>query len=99
MDKGNKTFKKMRLRSDLTLRNIGNEYLIVEPGNDLVDLSKVYSLNKTAAFIWQELQGQDFEEDDVAELLIKEYQISSRTAYMDGERILNQFKLQKFVIQ
>lgn len=99
MDKGNKTFKKMRLRSDLTLRNIGNEYLIVEPGNDLVDLSKVYSLNKTAAFIWQELQGQDFEENDVAELLIKEYQISSRTAYMDGERILNQFKLQKFVIQ
>lgn len=87
----------MRLRGDLTLRKIGSEYLIVEPGKDMVDLSKVYSLNKTAAFLWNELQGRDFSEDDVAEILIEEYGLTPRTAYMDGTKMLQQFKAENLI--
>ena len=87
----------MRLRGDLTLRKIGNEYMIVEPGKDMVDLSKVYSLNKTAAFLWNELQGRDFSEEDVAEILIEEYGLTPRTAYMDGTKMLQQFKAENLI--
>ncbi|WP_156305392.1 PqqD family protein [Sphingobacterium endophyticum] len=87
----------MRLRGDLTLRKIGNEYMIVEPGKDMVDLSKVYSLNKTAAFLWNELQGRDFSEDDVAEILIEEYGLTPRTAYIDGTKMLQHFKAEKLI--
>lgn len=87
----------MRLRGDLTLRKIGNEYMIVEPGKDMVDLSKVYSLNKTAAFLWNELQGRDFSEDDVAEILIEEYGLTPRTAYMDGTKMLQHFKAENLI--
>ena len=87
----------MRLRGDLTLRKIGNEYMIVEPGKDMVDLSKVYSLNKTAAFLWNELQGRDFSEDDVAEILIEEYGLTPRTAYMDGTKMLQHFMAENLI--
>ena len=87
----------MRLRGDLTLRKIGNEYMIVEPGKDMVDLSKVYSLNKTAAFLWNELQGRDFSEDDVAEILIEEYGLTPRTAYIDGTKMLQHFKAENLI--
>ena len=87
----------MRLRGDLTLRKIGNEYMIVEPGKEMIDLSKVYSLNKTAAFLWNELQGRDFSEDDVAQILIEEYGLTPRNAYMDGTKMLQHFKAENLI--
>ena len=71
--------------------------MIVEPGKDMVDLSKVYSLNRTAAFLWKELQGRDFSEDDVAEILIEEYGLSPRTAYIDGTKMLQHFKAENLI--
>lgn len=88
----------MKFRNDLILRRVGNEFLIVEPGNDAVDLSMVYSLNSSAAFIWTSLQGKDFDQDTIAELLISEYGISPRSAFIDGEKILMQFLSQKLVV-
>lgn len=87
----------MRLRTDLTLRKIGDEYLIVEPGNGTTDLSNVYSLNTTAAWLWNELQGRDFTVEDVANILIEEYRIDPRTAYIDGDKILSSFRSQNMV--
>ncbi len=87
----------MRLRSDLTLRKIGEEYMIVEPTKGMVDLSKVYSLNKTAAFLWNELQGREFSEGDVAEILIEEYGLSPRSAFIDGSKLIDKFKSENLV--
>jgi hypothetical protein len=47
----------MKLRTDLILRHLGNEYIVVDPGQDMVDMSKVFTLNEVAAFLWRELQG------------------------------------------
>ena len=88
----------MRLRSDLKLRKIGVEYLIVEPGNGTTDLSKVYSLNQTAAWLWNELQDKEFTVEDVAQILIEKYHINPRTAYIDGDKILNSFKFQDMIM-
>lgn len=40
----------MKLREDLMLRHLGDEYVIIDPERDMVDMSKVYTLNETAAF-------------------------------------------------
>ena len=39
----------MRLHKDLVLREVGGEYMIVNPFSDTVDMTQVYSLNETAA--------------------------------------------------
>ncbi|MGB7526500.1 PqqD family protein [Sphingobacterium cellulitidis] len=87
----------MRLRSDLILRKIGDEYLIVDPGKEMIDLSKVYSLNRTAAYLWDEMKGRDFSEDDVATFLVERYGLSPRQAYMDGSKLIYQFKSEKLI--
>lgn len=87
----------MKLRNDLTLRKIGSEYLIVEPGKGKTDLTNVYSLNWTAAWLWDELQGKDFTVEDVANILIEEYKVDPRTAYIDGDKILTSFRSQNLI--
>ena len=38
----------MKLNKDLVLREVGGEYMIVNPFSDTVDMTQVYSLNETA---------------------------------------------------
>ena len=85
----------MKLRSDLILRHIGDEYVIVEPGQDMVDLSKVYTLNNSAAWLWEELQGKEFDLSTIVNLLFDHYEISDDevpAVQQDAESLLNIFK-------
>lgn len=81
----------MRLRSDLILRQMGSEYVIVDPSQNVVDMSKVFTLNDSAAFIWNELQGVIFEIEDVANLLVDHYEVAYEEAFQDAEVLMNEF--------
>lgn len=83
---------KMKLREDLILREMGKEYVIVDPSQDVVDMSKVFTLNETAATIWKEMQGLEFSTEDVANFLTKEYEVSHDQALNDATALLTQFK-------
>ena len=48
----------MKLNKDLVLREVGGEYMIVNPFSDTVDMTQVYSLNETAAWLWQQMEGK-----------------------------------------
>ena len=65
----------MRLKEGLTVRQIGEDYVIVSPEQGMVDLSKVYSLNETAAWLWDELAGKDFTLDDIIALVRDQYEV------------------------
>ncbi|MFZ4260396.1 PqqD family protein [Sphingobacterium sp. HJSM2_6] len=82
----------MKLRSDLTLRQIGNEYIMVEPENGILDLSKVFCLNRSAAHLWSKLQGVEFNENDVAKILAKEYELTLTQAFNDGVYLIQKFR-------
>jgi len=67
----------MRLKEGLTVRKIGDDYVIVAPEQGMVDLSKVYSLNETAAWLWEELDGKDFEVSDMVSLVRDQYDVDN----------------------
>ena len=69
----------MRLKEGLTIRKIGEDYVIVAPEQGMVDLSKVYSLNETAAWLWEELEGKDFQLSDMIDLLRGQYDVDDLT--------------------
>lgn len=87
----------MRLRTDITLRKLGDEYLIVDPGQDMVDMSKVFTLNDTAAQIWESLQGKDFELDTIVQLLLSQFEVDVATATQDAQTLIGQFKDQALI--
>lgn len=67
----------MRLKEGLTVRKVGDDYVIVAPEQSMVDLSKVYSLNETAAWLWEQLQDKDFEFQDLITLIREQYDVDS----------------------
>lgn len=84
----------MRLRDDLILRNVGGEHVIVDPGQDMVDMSKVFTLNATAAFLWQELHGETFTTERAVSLLMERYEVEEAQAQSDVEALLKLFEEQ-----
>ncbi|MDR3011432.1 MAG: PqqD family protein [Sphingobacterium sp.] len=84
----------MKLRSDLVLRTIGSDHLIVDPSQDMVDLSTVYTLNITAAWLWEQLKGKEFNIDSIVELLCENYDVDMDQAKSDAEILLQDFQKQ-----
>lgn len=84
----------MRLRDDLTLRQIGNDYIVVDPSQDMVDMSKVYTLNETAAWLWKELKGQDFSSQTMVDLLKERYDVTDEQVFTDVQNLVSIFKEQ-----
>lgn len=78
----------MKIKDKLVLRHVGNDYIIIEPEQDTVDMTKVFSLNESAAWLWEELQGLEFTEDYVVELLMKKYDVSREHALEDVGKLI-----------
>jgi len=73
--------------------------LIVDPSQDMVDLSTVYTLNSSAAWLWEELKGKEFTMDTIVELLCENYDVSKEQAQSDAEILLQDFQKQGLVEQ
>jgi hypothetical protein len=83
----------MKLKEDLILRRVGGDYVIVDPGQDMVDMSKVFTLNETAAWLWDELKGREFTKDTVVELLCSQYEVTAEQAQEDVKTLLDTFAM------
>lgn len=88
----------MKLRTDLVLRHLGDEYIVVDPGQEMVDMSKIYTLNETAAFVWERLLGQEFTTATVSLVLLENYEVSIAIAESDAEKLVQEFYTQGLLI-
>lgn len=73
----------MRIKKDYKIRQIAGESIVIAAGNKETDLTKIISLNSTSCFLWENLAEKEFAEQDVIDLLIREYKIDSDTAIKD----------------
>lgn len=78
----------MRIKQGLTLRHIGIEYVIVIPGQGTVDMTSVYTLNETAAWLWQQLEDEEFTMDTMVDLLMSHYDHVEQERVMDDVKAL-----------
>ena len=81
----------MKLNKDLVLREVGGEYMIVNPFSDTVDMTQVYSLNETAAWLWQQMEGKEFTVADMVAVLQEEYEVDEETATADLTELTQQW--------
>ena len=81
----------MRLRQNLRLRKIGSRHMIVDTG-DAVNLTNVFTLNGTAARLWQLAEAHDYTAEELAHMLCQEYDVDMATALADVQRQLDQWK-------
>ncbi len=77
----------MRVKKGFRLRTVGKEYIIAGEGLEHVDFNKLISLNASAAYLWQEIEGKDFDVQHLAELLTTKYDIPAQQALDDSNDI------------
>ncbi|MBR6035918.1 MAG: PqqD family protein [Bacteroidaceae bacterium] len=79
----------MKIKEGFELRNVCGENIIIAHGVENIDFTKVITLNESAAFIWRHVEGKDFTEEDMVQLLLDEYEVDAPQAQADVQQLLN----------
>ena len=74
----------MKFKEGYKVREIAGENVIIKQGRFGADMTRVIALNATSLLLWQELQGRDFEVEDVAKVLTDNYEVEAATATADA---------------
>lgn len=80
----------MKLKSGLQLRKIGKQYMIVDIDSE-VNLTNVFTLNETAARIWELAAGRIFTPEELASTLCEEYDVDAETALKDVRKQIEEW--------
>ncbi len=72
----------------LVLRTLCGEHIVTGEGLARVDFSRVVSLNATAAYLWEQVEGKVFTPDDLVALLTARYDVDEARAREDVDKML-----------
>lgn len=81
----------MKIKDNLSVRKIGNEYMIVSDSDAGLDYTRVISLNETAAYLVEEVGKREFTKDEWIELLMNKYDVEREVAVADVEVLIDKF--------
>ena len=81
----------MKVKKGFELREVCGEHIIVAYGRENIDFNKVISLNESATYLWKNIVGKDFDAEQMAELLQKEYEVDAQTARHDAQSLLDEW--------
>lgn len=74
----------MKINKNLLLRKVAGEYMIVNLNLDSEVKTNVYSLNESAAYLWEKLKDKNsFTIPDMLEILSAEYEIPCQDTALD----------------
>ncbi len=66
---------------------MGNEQIVSGEGLGQIDFNKLISLNNSAAYLWQEVEGRSFDVETLAGLLQERYDLPAEQAREDATDI------------
>ena len=87
----------MKIKSMYKVRQVAGENLVVGQGRLNADMTKVISLNDTAALLWKELAGRDFTYEDAADVLVAMYEIEKEQAMTDAAKWIEKMQACGFI--
>lgn len=82
----------MKIIEGFKLRSLGREYIVIGEGTAQVNFNKMISLNETAAYLWNELIGKEFDVAMMTSLLLDRYEVSEELAKTDCENLVKAWK-------
>ena len=82
----------MKLKSGFVLREVCNQKIVAAEGLQNINFNKLLSLNVSAAFLWEEVEGKEFTLDDLADALVREYGIDKELALKDSQNLLDSWR-------
>jgi len=95
MDFLEKVYKKS---DSIVSRKIGDEFILVPIKQDVGDLESIYTLNETAARIWELIDGK-IKVTDIKERIVQEFEITPTEAERDLIEHLQQLEGIRAIIE
>ncbi len=77
----------MKIKNGFILRDMCGEKIVTAEGIEHINFNKLISLNATAAYLWENLVGKDFSVEDMARLLVDQYEIDTELAMKDSANL------------
>ena len=77
----------MKLCEGFRLRPLGRDYIVTPESVERINFNRMISLNSSAAYLWQSVEGKDFTVEDLRDLLLEKYDVDAEVAASDAERI------------
>ena len=74
----------MKIKEGFEMRTLCREHVVLAKGLQNVNFNKIISLNESAAYLWEAVQGKEFTPETLAELLQQEYEVDKDTALGDA---------------
>ena len=81
----------MKIKKNFILREIAGTYLVVAVGDAVKNFNAVINLNETGALLWKALE-KGAEEEQLVELIVKEYEVERETAREDVLAFIQRLK-------
>ena len=89
----------MKLKTDCKVRKIAGESVIVRMGAQNVKMTSIISLNPTSEWLWEQLQGEEFDAEKVADLLTAEYEVEREVALFDAQKWIEMLRKAELVVE
>ena len=80
----------MKIKEGHEIKTIGNDRVVIVQGRAGMDLTKIISFNAVGEWLWHIVEGSDFTETQVADLLVKHYAIPMEQALADARQWISQ---------
>lgn len=81
---------------DVVFRKIADEFVLVPIRQKAVDLKSIYTLNDTAAFIWELIDGVRTV-SDIRDKVVENFEIDPSGAAADAGTVLSQLEVLSFI--
>jgi len=75
----------MKFKKEYKVREIAGEHVVIMQGKLGSDVTRVIALNETSLYLWNKLQGEDFDAETVRDLLLENYEVSEEVASSDAK--------------
>lgn len=81
----------MKIVDGFRLRDVMGQATVIGEGVNQVNFNKLITLNASAAFLWRQVEGKEFDVETLKDLLVSAYGIDAQLAEKDAEAIANKW--------
>ena len=91
--------EKIYKKSDsMVYRKIGDEFILVPIRQNAGDLDSIYTLNETAAYVWDLIDGQTTV-GEIKDKILAEFEVAAEDAEQDLNEHLRQLMILKAIVE
>lgn len=88
----------MKTKPGFRLSEVCGSYMLIAEGMENMDFTNLISMNESSKLLWENVQGREFADHDLARILMDNYQIDDNTplppdqALQDAQSIMQKWK-------